>query len=126
MSAAATQPTWEELAAAETDLCRLEHLARWMGGHARPSWCANAVWYRFLKPELCRLVGWSRGRVPEPAHDGPRPLLICMADVKPSRHVPATTAAERLLRSRVAYDVAYEHLYALLPDCRHDEEACCG
>lgn len=57
--------------------------------------CANAVWYRQFKPQLVKLVGWDR------IYDGPGELC-----------------------STEAYDTAYETLYDLLPDCKH--EGICG
>jgi hypothetical protein len=29
------------------------------------------------------------------------------------------------LRSETAYDVAYEHIYSKLPDCKHESSAFC-
>jgi hypothetical protein len=58
-----------------------------------PGYCANATWYGdmpspwSLKERLCRLVGWER-------KNGPAQL-----------------------RTPEAYDVAYDTLYAALPDC---------
>lgn len=50
--------------------------------------CANRVWYGTFKPALCELVGWGRKQSP----------------------YALTTSG--------AYDVAYETIYAALPDCR--------
>lgn len=118
--------SWAQLAGVEYGLQRLERLAVWMSEHAGADWCANEVWYGFLKSQLVQLVGWSRGHLPTCAIDGPRPAFVCMANFKPVRRVPATTNAEKMLRSSAAYDVAYDHLYELLPDCRHVEEVSCG
>lgn len=57
------------------------------------AFCANAIWYGYfghlgLKPRLTALVGWER-------HRGPNEL--CTVD---------------------AYDVAYDAIYNMLPDCR--------
>ena len=117
--------TWEMLTEAEPRLLRLERLALWAAANAGETFCANGVWYEFLKPQLVELVGWSRGRLPECAPDGPRPLFVNLVDLRPAERVPATTEAERLLRSSDAFDLAYDHLYELLPDCRHGERLGC-
>ena len=128
--------TWEALTAAEADLLRLESLARWIADHADPQFCANAPWYDFLKPQLVEMIGHRRGYprgtpAYEPARGWPadNPLhVICLGDpdwwahadkVRATRY-PVTGAAEEMLRGSEAYDVAYEHLYELLPDCRHE------
>ena len=118
--------TWETLAEAEPELRRLERLALWIAAQAPTDFCANEVWYGFLKPQLLPLVGWSRGRVPECAPDGPRPPFVRLSDIRPAEYVPATTEAERLLRTEAAYDLAYDHLCRLLPDCRHGERLWCA
>ena len=60
---------------------------------ALPSFCANRVWYADggFKDRLVHLVGWGRRDLP----------------------------ADAVLRSRRAYDVAYERLYEVLPSCRN-------
>ena len=132
MTPAATQarpqiaPSWGQLADAEPQLRRLERLALWMAERADPEWCANGVWYEFLKPALVPLVGWCRGHLPTCAVDGPRPMFLNLSDWTPRERVPATTAAERMLRTSAAYDVAYDHLYDLLPDCKHSEQTWCA
>lgn len=86
------RPTWQALVRHEPRLEALAVLAQTIGrlGRRRRGFCANAVWYAGLKPLLCGLVGWGA------EHDDP------------------------VLTSSAAYDVAYEHLYELLPDCQHD------
>ena len=88
--------TWRQLVAAEPALALL---AREAVGLTRatddaPRRCANAMWYGYngypgLKPRLCTLVGWY-----------------------------ARQASHPVLTSSEAYDVAYHHIYALLPSCR--------
>jgi hypothetical protein len=131
-----TTVTWELLVSAEQDLLRLEAEALWMAKHAGLHPCANEIWYRFLKPQLLKMIGHGRGYprgVPayEPAGGWPddNPLHgVCLGDpevvahyelVKASRY-PATTADEKMLRGSDAYDTAYDHLYELLPDCEHE------
>ncbi len=50
--------------------------------------CGNRIWYRLMKPRLVWLVGWHA----EDKHP--------------------------VLSSAAAYDVAYEFLYDIMPDCR--------
>jgi hypothetical protein len=119
--------SWAELAEREYGLQRLERLAVWMAEHAGADWCANEIFYSFLKPQLVQLVGWCRGHLPTCAIDGPRPMFIDWSTFweRPGS-VPATTDAEKMLRSCAAYDVAYDYLYGLLPDCRHGDGTWCG
>lgn len=56
--------------------------------------CANEHWYSKFKPEVCRLVGWEA----ESRHP-----MIC---------------------GSYGYDIVYEQLYALLPDCNHHGHGC--
>jgi hypothetical protein len=92
-TAPASRPTWTDLTLAEPRLAAL--LAEIKRVRATgPRFCANSRWYGYADPahgfkaRMCCLVGWER------------------------REGPA------LLRTRQAYDVAYETLYAGLPDCR--------
>jgi hypothetical protein len=76
------------------DLCKLDPRLRQLDADARVEArkrkyrCAARPWYRLVKPQLVWLVGWSR----------------------PDKHP--------VLGSREAYDVAYRHLYEMMPDCR--------
>lgn len=54
-----------------------------------PVFCANWVWVNQFKPVLVNLVGWF-------ARD-----------------------KAAILHTAEAYDIAYDHLYGLLPDCRN-------
>ncbi|MDP9471721.1 MAG: hypothetical protein M3Q71_13835 [Chloroflexota bacterium] len=86
-------PTWEDLVEREPRLADLRVAAERIRPTADASFCANAVWYGYgghlgLKPRLIRLVGWG-AQIHDP-----------------------------VLRSSDAYDVAYQTLYHLLPDCR--------
>jgi len=87
--------TWTRLVEIEPRLAVIEAEIRAI----RPgrNFCANAVWYGYHK----------------------RPSL----KEKMSRLV-GWDAANPLLRDCEAYDAAYEHLYRLLPDCRHDGAFC--
>jgi hypothetical protein len=86
--------SWEDL----TDLePRLEQIERDVLFHASRSrsgapYCANRFWYGYLG------LGF-------------KDRLCAVVGWESDRR---TT-----LRSSEAYDVAYDHLYALLPDCRH-------
>jgi hypothetical protein len=87
-------PTFEALAALEPGLAGLLAEARASAADAGdPHFCANAVWYGYeghpgIKQRLLRLVGWERS----------------------DRHPVLSTPC--------AYDVAYEHIYEMLPPCR--------
>lgn len=57
-------------------------------------YCQLDTWYRRFKPRVRDLVGWDRGSFGTPR-----------------RRLPS-------IESCTAYDLAYESLYAMLPDCR--------
>jgi hypothetical protein len=86
--------TFAQLAALEPELVSLLAEARSYRRGRDPMFCANAVFYGYsgyrpgLKERLIRLVGW------EAYEKGP------------------------VLSSSEAYDVAYDTIYAALPDCR--------
>jgi hypothetical protein len=86
--------SWGVLVAEEPALAELERELRAIEDDpARPAFCANLVWYGREDPE---------GRsYKERLH----PLV-------------GWEARNPKLRSEHAYDLAYDHLYALLPDCR--------
>ena len=94
--------TWEHLTEIEPRLLALEAEARAYRAQ-RGAFCANAVWYGYepgsvgLKRRLSDLVGWERR--------------------------DQTKRGSRLT-SPDAYDVAYHHLYNLLPGCRHQGLLC--
>jgi hypothetical protein len=89
------RPTWTDLVAEEPRLAALLEEARGYRKTAKPTFCANAVWYGYgsrgepLKDSVSRLVGWERKEHP-------------------------------LLGTEGAYDVAYETIYEALPNCRHE------
>lgn len=109
--------------------------------------CANAAWYGYgmagFKPRLLKLVGWEReppGYV-EPAFppwpgeaEGKQFVVVAMSDPiwderEKARRVAMDEAtkdftkeqlqAERKLGSKEAYDLVYDTMYELLPDCRN-------
>ena len=84
------RPTFDELCKLEPALeqLRLDALRERDLKPKRGYYCATDVWVRQLKPRLSQLVGWYA------RHPGP------------------------IVRSSEAYDVAYDAVYALLPNCR--------
>ncbi len=87
-------PTWEDLSAREPRLTQLRRAVEQVSARGNPRFCANAVWYGYaggpnFRGQVIRLVGW-------------------LAD-----------SADPVIRSSDAYDVAYQTLYARLPDCRN-------
>lgn len=90
--------TWGALCQLEPRLLELEKRCRSYKRKRGEPFCANAVWYGHgkhtgIKPVLVQLVGWGAKSAPAP------------------------------LPTEEAYDLAYEYLYALLPDCR---DCLCG
>ena len=87
---------WQKLVELEPRLAVLAAGAAAVRDDGRPEgFCANAEWYGRFKPRLLALVGYE-------APVGARPLL----------------------RTEFAYDVAYEYVYDLLPNCRHASGGC--
>jgi hypothetical protein len=93
--------TWDRLVALEPALKGLALRVRAERDRVHPDqpYCANAAWYgydadgRGIRTEMSDLVGMWR---------------------------TVWTPAERCdLFTSEAYDVAYRHLYSLLPDCTH-------
>lgn len=100
--------TFDELKRREPELAALEHWIRRTVTPVmnRPNRCGNAWWYGGVddhpagfdgfKGKLKILIGWYRnGRT----HPDPE--------------------VEKVLLSEAAYDAAYEHLFALMPDCQN-------
>jgi hypothetical protein len=124
----------------------VKEFAAWYG--RKRCRCANAAWYGYanfhgkgFKPRLLTLVGFEReppGYVAPvlPDFQGKQigklvvvsagdPVLEQRMQLRSKsyhdavRRLPeAARVNEKLLRSPRAYDVAYDHLYALLPNCR--------
>lgn len=139
-----TDLRWEELVGLEPALGLIEAEVRFLASraHEDPHWCANARWYGYPDPavgfkrKVSHLVGMSRGAalsVTKPAcgegcPKGRHLHLTTAADILRDPAVQArrravaelirTNATERILRSSDAYDIAYDHLYDLLPGCR--------
>ncbi|MCL5957865.1 MAG: hypothetical protein M1358_00880 [Chloroflexi bacterium] len=85
--------TWADLTALEPGLITLEREIKAIRVPAGQVFCGNACWYgyggyRGFKRPLTNLVGWYARKT------------------------------DRALCSNEAYDLAYKHLYSLLPDCR--------
>ena len=85
-----TTPEFRELCRKERELVFLARDARAeRDGPEKPYYCANEVWYGQLKPRLEKIVGWGA-----------------------RRPIPGMSAEE-------AYDIAYDAIYAMLPNCRN-------
>ncbi len=87
------RPTWEDLATREPRLTQLRQAVEQVSARGNPRFCANATWYGSaggpnFRGQVMRLVGWHA--------ENPDPVLHTMA----------------------AYDLVYQVLYDLLPDCR--------
>lgn len=88
--------TWETLVELEPRLAHLRAMASRVRDDGRAAYfCANASWFgydghRGIKPQLEKLVGFYR----------------------------TASDPSGLLTGSQAYDLAYDTLYGLLPDCR--------
>jgi hypothetical protein len=130
-------PTWDELVELEPGLGLLEHeVLKVQDWPDRPYFCANAYWYgpQGFRQELQRLVGWGRRGVHPTTdlHEGDEESLrfksALEVGVRTSTYDSLLTAIREreeqdglgVLWNSAAYDVAYQHLYSILPDCRHE------
>lgn len=129
-------PTWDELVELEPGLALLEHeILKVQDWPERPHFCKGAYWYgeRGGKIELVRLVGsWRRGvDLATDLHEGGEGPIFMSADefilrgegygrIHAQIREQEEQAGHGVLWTSEAYDVAYEHLYGILPDCRHE------
>jgi hypothetical protein len=83
--------SWSQLTRLEPRLCLLHAEVSRVRDTRESRWfCANREWFSRFKAQMCRLVGWSRiGGGPD------------------------------VLYTPEAYDLAYQTLYDLLPNCRN-------
>ena len=96
----------------------LEAAARRLGEGAQQDedWCRNRVWYEVLKPQLVRTVGWVRELI---APSRECELRSCTIEELLEERAKGRKD-DPFLRTEEAYDIAYDHLYSVLPDCRHE------
>ena len=136
---AESELTFDDLCEMEPRLRKLYDLASMIGRKRGKSFCANFVWYDFLKPQIINLVGAYRTARPKrpgfvPNHDDSglekmNRFRIHTMDTLPDiewkkRDMVLRTLNEasscddpRLWTSE-AYDIAYQTIYNALPDCR--------
>jgi hypothetical protein len=90
--------TWKDLIVRDPRLEQLERDVRYHAAQHRIGryYCANLHWFGYVGP-------------------GFKDRLVRLVGWE---------ANGWMLRSSEAYDVAYDHLYALLPDCRHERGIC--
>lgn len=115
-------PTFADLARAEPLLGGLEMAIKAISPKPGKGFCANNLWYGAFKPVLSLAVGTHRGYLPDPAIDPDTlPKFVELDELLSKPEPPRSDATgnrwEQLLRTSEAYDLAYEYLYALLPDC---------
>jgi hypothetical protein len=114
--------TFADLARAEPLHGGLEMAIKALSPRPGKGFCANDLWYGAFKPVLLRAVGTHRGYLPDPAIDPDTlPRFVELDDLLSKPDPPRSDATgnrwEQVLRTSDAYDMAYDHLYALLPDC---------
>jgi len=113
------------LVSAEPRLAIVERAVReHAAAHRRDRrYCANRHWYGYGNPyagfkhRMNQLVGWGRNTAPEPLSAGPVEVELVHGSA------PGARSADPLA-TQGAYDVAYDWLVTMLPDCRH--EGICG
>ncbi|MFT4040725.1 MAG: hypothetical protein QM692_21270 [Thermomicrobiales bacterium] len=95
MSAVTVIPTWDDLIACELRLAALlVEMQAVTDDPAKPTFCANDHWYGY----------GNRGQ-------GFRRRMVSL--------VGNSRKPEPVLGTEAAYEVAYDTLYAVLPDCRN-------
>lgn len=133
--AATNRLTWDDIIRLDPRIAALERDALVIRGLARRkgSFCANAAFYGRIKPALSVLVGW--GRLPEgytPPKRMDRPIqFVTMSELVDETNAdrktlsaflatltPEQREAHAKLTTSEAYDVVYERLYDLMPNCR--------
>lgn len=85
--------SWKRIVEIEPRLVAAEELIEALADKGGKSFCANRHWYGYFDPEFS-----FKERV---------------------NRYTGWFAERPELRSEAAYDIAYEHLYDLLPDCRN-------
>jgi hypothetical protein len=135
--------TWEELVELEPTLALLEHEARKVQDWPdRPYFCMEPYWYgdHGFRHELGRRIGWGRHgvEVETDLHEGgsEKPHLMTAAElvvrtqgydeIKERIRTAEEAEGKGILWTSEAYDLAYAHLFAILPPCRHDPGTHCG
>ena len=81
--------TWASLVARAPVLAEVQQDVLLVRDEGGPAFCANRTWYVNFAPQLAALIG------------------------------PQADTADAILRTRQAHEVAYQHLFSLLPDCRN-------
>ena len=109
--------TWEELVEAEPMLAVLERATRDIARQSEDDddWCASRAWYRDLSPALSRVIGW--GRELQPVRS---PVSTDPPEVQTTDELLGTVEDDPRLRTEEALNTAWDHLYGLLPACRHE------
>jgi hypothetical protein len=119
--------TFDDLVKLEPRLQALLDEAKAPAGRRGKRFCANAVFYGQggLKERLVKLVGWSAGIVetvyPQTYLDRKREaeragkvVFMTTEELAEVRHVRREVG---VLGTSMAYDVAYDTIYAALPNC---------
>lgn len=117
------RPDWAALAevrpALDGALYVAQHLRR-----RSPGFCANHAWFAVLKPTIVNNVGRGASLTCPGFHF--QTLADALAE-RPIEHTPECQAAwqaQRWLQTSEAYDVAYDMVYAALPNCQHGDRLC--
>lgn len=122
--------TWADVTRADPRFLELEQFVRDLAKSTKKS-DRTAVWYRRVKPVVCELAGWSRGRLSRRSamcltqhiykdYAPGRPYvstgteIMAAGEITDRFRTPAATDDEKTLRTSAAYDAAYDHLLALL------------
>lgn len=112
------------------EICELEphveiayRLAKMIGRKRDEAFCANFIYYHFLKPILNEVIGYGR-----PRHIKRFPLQSSnvlatkkIDDSEPDKRIiRASNSNDPRLYYSSTYEVASKKIYEALPDCNHD------
>ena len=123
--------TFKEICELEPAILRAYRLAKMIGRRRGQPFCANAIWYEFFKPIVCHVIGDHRK--PSPVYKIETATLedlrmLGVGEIRepvfPEITIITSQSNDPRLKTARAYDVAYQTIYAALPDCKHDDRLC--
>lgn len=125
--------TWEKLVELNPELGRIEADIKALAAAdtGEGFFCANRHWYNYkhdggFRRRLILNVGWHCYDDPDYKSPPPRDGLSYSVSELMDHPAPRKLKPVPLeLGSQYAYQIAYDHLYNLLPDCRHPGCTCC-
>jgi hypothetical protein len=110
---------WQHLTELEPRLIKLEEYVMQQKKVHDPNYCSNWAWGLF-KPRVMELVGHVREPVAAGAQFMTAADLMTLSAAE--KRQQESNAGLDVLYASEAYDCAVQHLYGLLPNCRHQDD----